>query len=109
MENPRWFRRVLRAVGLIGDGDTGVGGIGDRRARAVAAVVVGRARASFGRAARASIFGEACEENSSLQRKRDEICVQKDTPRPGRKGATMIDRRIDRCGMSTDVRQSSPG
>lgn len=57
MENPRWFRRVLRAVGLIGDGDTGVGGTGDRRARLVAAVVVGRARASFGRAARASMFG----------------------------------------------------
>lgn len=64
MENPRWFRRVFRAVGLIGDGDTGVGGIGDLRARVVAAVAVGRASASFGRAVRASIFAEACERKS---------------------------------------------
>lgn len=66
MENPRWFRRVLRAVGLMGDGDTGVGGIGDLSARVVAAVVEGRARASLGRAARASMFGEACEESDVL-------------------------------------------
>lgn len=69
MENPRWFRRVLRAVGLIGDGDTGVGGIGDLRARVVAAVVVGRARASFGRAARASMFGEAGEGKGAALRR----------------------------------------
>ena len=31
MEKPRWFSRVLRAVGLIGDGETGVRGIGGLR------------------------------------------------------------------------------
>lgn len=28
VEYPRWFRRVLRAVGLIGDGEMGVRGVG---------------------------------------------------------------------------------
>lgn len=47
---------MLRAVGLIGEGEIGVdGGSGDLRARGVAMVVVGRASASFGRAARASM------------------------------------------------------
>lgn len=70
MENPRWFRRVLRAVGLMGDGETGVGGTGDLSARAVAAAaVVGRARASLGRAARASMFGEACEKSRATLRR----------------------------------------
>ena len=55
MENPRWFSRVFRAVGLIGDGETGVGGSGDLSGR-VEVVAVGRARASLGLAARASIL-----------------------------------------------------
>jgi len=32
VEKPRWFIRVLRIVGLMGDGDTGAGEIGDRKA-----------------------------------------------------------------------------
>lgn len=32
VENPRWFKRVLRAVGLRGEGDTGADGSGDRNA-----------------------------------------------------------------------------
>lgn len=55
MENPRWFSRVFRAVGLTGDGETGVGGSGDLSGR-VEVVAVGRARASLGLAARASIL-----------------------------------------------------
>lgn len=43
----------------MGDGEIGVGGIGDLKARVVAAEGVGRARASLGRAARASMFGGA--------------------------------------------------
>jgi len=30
VEKPRWFILVLRMVGLIGDGDTGAGEMGDR-------------------------------------------------------------------------------
>lgn len=30
VENPRWFSLVLRTVGLMGDGDTGTGEMGDR-------------------------------------------------------------------------------
>lgn len=46
VEKPRWLRRVLRAVGLIGDGEMGVRGRGDF----AVAVVVGtaRLRASLG-------------------------------------------------------------
>lgn len=46
VEKPRWLRRVLRAVGLIGDGEMGVRGSGDF----AVAVVVGtaRLRASLG-------------------------------------------------------------
>lgn len=49
--------RVLRAVGLIGDGEMGVRGIGDFMLR-VLVVLVGRARESFGLAARASILAD---------------------------------------------------
>ena len=45
----------MRAVGLIGDGEMGVRGRGDRRAGLVVAVA-GRARESLGLAARASIL-----------------------------------------------------
>ena len=61
VEKPRWLRRVLRTVGLMGEGEMGVRGRGERAAEweaAAAAEVlrVGTARASFGRAARASIL-----------------------------------------------------
>lgn len=55
MQKPRWFKRVFRAVGLTGDGETGAHGAGDREARGVVGPVAGRASASFGLAARASI------------------------------------------------------
>lgn len=61
MEKPRWFKRVLRTVGLMGEGEMGVRGrVRGRGERAAAAVVVvlrvGTARASLGRVARASIL-----------------------------------------------------
>lgn len=59
VEKPRWLRRVLRTVGLIGEGEMGVRGRGERAAVWVAAAVVlivGTARASLGRAARASML-----------------------------------------------------
>ena len=55
VEKPRWLRRVLRTVGLIGEGEMGVGGMGDLRA-GLTMVVVGRARESLGLAERASIL-----------------------------------------------------
>lgn len=51
VETPRWLRRVLRTVGLIGEGEMGVRG----RAR-VAGAAVGTASMSLGLAARASIM-----------------------------------------------------
>ena len=55
IEKPCWLRRVfLRTVGLIGEGEIGVRGIGDL----VVEVLMesdGTASESFGRAARASI------------------------------------------------------
>ena len=56
VEKPCWLRRVLRTVGLIGDGEMGVRGRGDLAAAAETVLMVGTARASFGRAARASMF-----------------------------------------------------
>ena len=62
MEYPRWFNRVLRAVGLIGDGE-----MGDFRARGDLRLRLGRdagaavemLRASFGLTDReASIFND---------------------------------------------------
>ena len=50
VEKPRWLRRVLRTVGLMGEG-----GMGDLRA-GLTIVVVGRARESLGLAERASIL-----------------------------------------------------
>ena len=60
----------------MGDGEIGVGGIGDLKARLVAAEVVGRASASLGRAARASMIDENCTESEVLHRgvNRDEFC-----------------------------------
>ena len=53
MEQPRWLRRVLRTVGLIGEGEMGVRGRGDL----VAGAAVGTASMSLGLvAARASIL-----------------------------------------------------
>ena len=52
VENPRWLRRVLRTVGLIGEGEMDVRGRGDLR---VAGAAVGTASMSLGLAARASI------------------------------------------------------
>ena len=57
MEKPRWLRRVLRTVGLIGEGEMGVRGRGDL-AR-VAGAAVGTASISLGLtglAVRASIL-----------------------------------------------------
>ena len=54
MENPPWLRRVLRTVGLIGEGEMGVRGRGDLVR--VAGAVVGTASMSLGLAARASIL-----------------------------------------------------
>lgn len=48
------MRRVFLAVGLIGDGDIGVRGTGDLRARLLV-VMVDRDRDSLGFAARASM------------------------------------------------------
>ena len=59
VEKPRWLRRVLRTVGLMGEGEMGVRGRGERAAEwetAAAVLRVGTARASLGRAARASIL-----------------------------------------------------
>ncbi len=56
VEKPRWFIRVLRTVGLIGDGEIGVRGRGDLAKDVEGMVMAGTARASFGRAARASIL-----------------------------------------------------
>ena len=60
VEKPRWLRRVLRTVGLMGEGEMGVRGRGERAAdleAATAVLMVGTARASLGRpAARASIL-----------------------------------------------------
>lgn len=59
-EWPRWFRRVLRAVGLLGEGESGVrgreeGGLRESDAGLEAALML---RESFGLAARvASIVG----------------------------------------------------
>lgn len=55
VEKPRWLRRVLRTVGLIGVGESGVRGRGDLAAAAETVFRVGTARASLGRAARASM------------------------------------------------------
>jgi len=57
VEKPRWLSRVLRAVGLIGEGEIGVRGSGDFMLR-VLVVFVGRARESLGLAARASILDD---------------------------------------------------
>lgn len=54
VEYPRWLRRVLRTVGLIGDGEMGVRGRGDLMR--VAGAVVGTASMSLGLAARASML-----------------------------------------------------
>ena len=54
VEKPRWLSRVLRTVGLIGEGDTGVRRRGDLGAM-LEADAAGTARASFGLAARASM------------------------------------------------------
>ena len=64
VENPRWLRRVLCTVGLIGQGDIGVRGRGDLVR--VAGVVVGTVSMSLGLAARASIL----EAISQLRRRR---------------------------------------
>ena len=53
VENPRWFRRVLRTVGLIGEGDIGVLGWDVLSAR-LPLDVEGSERASLGRVARAA-------------------------------------------------------
>ena len=53
VEYPRWLSRVLRAVGLIGDGDTGdLTETGDLRDRDGRAAVVEMLRASLGLTAR---------------------------------------------------------
>ena len=57
MEKPRWLRRVLLTVGLIGDGEMGVRGSEDLVREAGA--TVGTASISLGRAARASMLAEA--------------------------------------------------
>ena len=54
VEKPRWLRRVLRTVGLIGEGEMGVRGSGDLAAEAETLLMVGTARASLGRVARAA-------------------------------------------------------
>ena len=54
MEKPRWLRRVLRTVGLIGEGEMGVRGRGVLVR--VAGAAVGTASMSLGLAARASIM-----------------------------------------------------
>ena len=54
MEKPRWLRRVLRTVGLIGEGEMGVRGSGDFVR--VAGAAVGTASMSLGLAARASML-----------------------------------------------------
>lgn len=54
VENPRWLRRVLCTVGLIGEGEMGVRGRGDLVR--VAGALVGTASMSLGLAARASIL-----------------------------------------------------
>ena len=59
VEKPRWLRRVLRTVGLMGEGEIGVRGRGERAAdleAAAAVLMVGTVRPSLGRAARASIL-----------------------------------------------------
>ena len=53
MEKPRWLRRVLRTVGLIGEGEMGVRGSGDLVT--VAGGAVGTESISLGLAARASM------------------------------------------------------
>ena len=55
VEKPRWLRRVFRAVGLVGVGEMGVRGMGDLTREDVVVLIAGTARASLGRAARASI------------------------------------------------------
>ena len=55
VERPRWLSLVLRAVGLMGEGEIGVRRSGDFGAR-LATGATGTARASFGLAARASIL-----------------------------------------------------
>ena len=67
VENPRWLRRVLRTVGLMGEGDTGVRGRGDFSAGLTLFVVVGRARESLGLAARASILAALCAMRDTLR------------------------------------------
>ena len=54
MEKPRWLRQVLRTVGLIGEGETGVRGSGDFVR--VAGAAAGTASMSLGLAARASML-----------------------------------------------------
>ena len=54
VEKPRWLRRVLRTVGLIGEGEIGVRGRGDLMR--VGGAAVGTASMSLGLAARASIL-----------------------------------------------------
>lgn len=56
VESPRWLSLVLRTVGLIGDGETGVRKVGDFGARLVTAGAVGTESASLGLAARASML-----------------------------------------------------
>ena len=55
VEKPRWLSRVLRTVGLIGEGEIGARGSGDF-ALEVLTESAGTASESFGRAARASIM-----------------------------------------------------
>ena len=57
MEKPRWLRRVLCTVGLIGEGEMGVRGRGDLVR--VPGAVVGTASMSLGLAARASMLAAA--------------------------------------------------
>ena len=64
VENPRWLRRVLCTVGLIGQGDIGVRGRGDLVREA--GVVEGTVSMSLGLVARASIL----EANLGLRRRR---------------------------------------
>ena len=54
MEKPRWLRRVLWTVGLIGEGEMGVRGSGDFVR--VAGAAAGAASMSLGLAARASML-----------------------------------------------------
>lgn len=94
MEKPRWLSRVFRAVGLTGDGDIGVDGSGDLRDR-VAVVAVGRARASFGLAARASIVGVGKLEYTEILSSGNQIWLKNDRKIANRRSqmqTTTVDR-----------------